>query len=787
MNRSLTGRRAARSRTLAVLLSSSFISIVVSLFLISAVDAAVLRGTVTDPDGRAVPGARVVVTGSRPGAVEVQTNASGRFETVDLASDTYSVRVVIDGFIADPVSVPLSNATAPDLVIALRVSALAESVVVSAAHIDLPLSRTASTVTVMSGAELESRQIRTLGQALSFVPGLTVARNGGFLNVTSLFTRGGESDFTLVLLDGMRLNSFGGGLDLSAVALVDVDRIEIVRGPQSAVFGSDAIGGVVQIVSRQRTQDRVDLMVEGGSFGSVRGRAGASGSRGQSTSGRPSSGQQSMGQNTGTLSWHAAVEHARSDGFTGIAPATGTRVSNDDGTSDHAGFGGGWRAGNGTELQGRAQLSFSKRGFPGPFGSNPIGVYTAIDTISHGDNHRGQVGAEWTQPWGGASSRVRQRTNVTFADFTSTYVSPFGTSDSTSRRRSIRSQTDASLNAAVSVSAGFEAQRERAGSTFVTGKTAEEIPVERWLAGYFAEVRLAPAARWSVAGGVRVEQIRRDALEADPFAFQPRPAFSADSVVSANPKLSAAYLLHGSDGSDTTRIRVSAGTGIRPPDAFEIAFTDNPGLKPERSRSVDAGLQQTFGRGVVAVDATAFYNNYDDLIVAVGTSFRNSSLFRTDNISNARARGLELAFGARPAAGVSVRASYTFLDATIRSVDRAEGQAPSPYRVGEALIRRPRHQGSLAATYVTGRLTTFAAAAVRGQVRDLEPSYGAFGGVFTARGYAVVDLGATVRMARTVEAFVRVENVGGRRYEEAFGFPAPGAAATVGFRFAASR
>jgi len=366
-------------------------------------------------------------------------------------------------------------------------------------------------------------------------------------------------------------------------------------------------------------------------------------------------------------------------------------------------------------------------------------------------------------------------------------VSPFGTSESETRRVAFRTQTDAALSADVGVSAGVEALRERAGSTFITGGAFEQIPVKRLALGYFAEARYAPAARLSVAAGARVERLRRDALPGNPSPFSPRPAFPDEVVTSINPRVAAAYLLAGGNGSArSTRVRASAGTGIRPPDAFEIAFTDNPSLKPERSRSVDAGVLQTFAGGAAMAELTAFFNEYDDLIVTVGRSFRDASRYRTDNVSNARSRGLELAAGARPFAALNVRASYTWLDAEILAVDGTR-EAPAPYRVGESLIRRPRHQGSVSAVFTSARLTAFADGVVRGRVRDVEPTFGASGGVFDAGGFVVVNAGGSVHVARGLHLFARVENVTGRPYEEAFGFPAPGRLVTAGVRVAAGR
>ena len=155
------------------------------------------------------------------------------------------------------------------------------------------------------------------------------------------------------------------------------------------------------------------------------------------------------------------------------------------------------------------------------------------------------------------------------------------------------------------------------------------------------------------------------------------------------------------------RLHAAAGTGIRAPDALEIAFTDNPGLKPERSRSVEAGVDQAlFGERVVA-GATAFFNRYEDLIVAVGPAIANASQYRTDNISNARSRGVELSAALRPARGFDARVSYTFLSTEILAVDNL-GVAPAPFEVGDPLLRRPRHQASFDLTWTRGPLVAFA-------------------------------------------------------------------------------
>ena len=248
-----------------------------------------------------------------------------------------------------------------------------------------------------------------------------------------------------------------------------------------------------------------------------------------------------------------------------------------------------------------------------------------------------------------------------------------------------RTQTDVVVSPTTGVTAGVEAFGERARSTYVVGEAGQEVPIERRILGAFGEVRQDIGARASLTGGLRVDAIRRNALEGDPNPFGPRPDFADESVTSVNPRF-AGKVVAWQDGRGVARttLRASAGTGIRPPDAFEIAFTDNPDLKPERSRSMDVGVSHVVVPQVT-VEATAFFNRYDDLIIAVGQSFVDASRYRTDNISNARARGVELEGAWRGPRGVSARLVYTFLDTEILAVDQSD-EAPA------ALCgRRPAH------------------------------------------------------------------------------------------------
>jgi outer membrane receptor protein involved in Fe transport len=442
----------------------------------------------------------------------------------------------------------------------------------------------------------------------------------------------------------------------------------------------------------------------------------------------------------------------------------------------------GWTRGASAAVGADLRWIDAARGNPGPFGSNPIGAYAAVDRIARGEDTQRQASLHGRLPWGARlAGRVQQRWQITLADLDNRYHSGFGDSFLETRRTSARTQTDIALTATTGMTAGIEGFGERARSTYITGSTFQQVPIERRSLGAFGEVRQDLGARASLTAGLRVDDIRRNALDGDPNPFAPRPTFPATTVTTVSPRL-AGRLVAWTDAAGVARttLRAGYGTGVRPPDAFEIAFTDNPSLAPERSRSADAGVTHLVTSRLV-VEATAFLNHYDDLIVAVGRSFADASRYRTDNISNARAAGLELDGTWRGPRGVTARGTYTWLTTRIEAVDRSSA-APPPFAVGDPLIRRPRHQGALDLGWSSGAWTTFATARVRGEVLDIEPSYGAFGGLFTVPGFAVVDAGASWRVRPELEVFARGLNLLNRRYEEAFGYPAPGRLGMVGVR-----
>ncbi len=729
--------------------------------LTGTASAARLTGSVGSDTGTPVPNARVVLEGPAGPVATARTGPSGTFVLEAPAGD-YVLRIVADGFDAPPRRVTMTDQVDATAVVTLTIAAVTEQVVVSAGFVPLTRSGTGASLTVIDDTELRTRQLESTQDALRSVPGLVVSRSGGRGAVTSIFPRGGESDFTLVLVDGIRLNDMGGSYDAAHLPLFDLDRIEVVRGPQSALYGSDAVGGVVQLVTRRGGPTRITGLFEGGSFGTWRAGGSVQGSRGR-------------------WRWGGGLERLASDGFTGVAPGTGETVSNDDYARTDATASLGYQSAR-VDATGLLRVGRNARGVPGPFGSDPNGTYAGVDRVSRNDNETVAAG-------GSATWRLRPaaqlRGSVAVADRDSTYLSvwsPDTPTASGNRLISTRGQFDAAW-LGLSWSAGAEYLRERARSAFITGLQNQEIPVDRSQIGAFGEARLE-RGRLALQAGARLDRVVREALEGNRSAFSPRPSFPEDSVTVVNPRLSLSWRAAG-DAATWVRVHGNAGGGMRAPGAFEIAFTDNPGLRPERTVSLDAGVEVGWFGGRVVADSSYFRNDYDDLIVTVGR-VAGTTTYRSDNISNARAQGFETTVSLRPLAALTIKGGYVYLDTEVLAND-GRPDAPAPFAVGDPLLRRPAHAGFVDVLVTAGRASGFLRVDGRGTTPDIDPSFGATAGIFDNPGFAATDAGVSVRLLDRAEVFARVTNLFGVRYEEIFGFPALGRSVMAGVRVAAGR
>jgi len=610
-----------------------------------------------------------------------------------------------------------------------------DSLVVTASPTPRAAGDVARCVTVLKGAALRSEGLTLLADALRAVSGFTVVRGGSWGAVTSVFLRGGESDHVLVLVDGVQVNQPGGSFDFSALTLENVERIEILRGPASSLYGSDAMAGVVHVITRTgRGAPRLEAVLRGGGFGF-----------------REASLQTEGGG--GSVGWSVSVARSRADGvlprnneFRNTVLSANVRLAPD-----------AW-----TRASVAVRLGDRRYHFPTDGG----GAVVDDNAFTFGDET--SVSVMGSRMW---SSRLEVRTAVGLvrdgggtddqADAPEDTLGYFGFAslDQTERatgdvRATLR--TDA---VTYTVGAELEHERQRSFSESLSqwGPSVTRSTHSRANRAGYAHVTGSRGAV-SFGAGARLEDNER---------FGRFVSWNAEAVWRP---------------AASTRVRASAGRGVKEPTFFEN-FAEgwvrgNPALAPERTRSVDAGVDQTLADGRVTLSLSGFAQRFEDLIeyTAVPASPRDPN-YR--NVAEASARGLELAARARMgllAAGVD----WTWLETrAVRSGDEA-GDA-GDFVEGSRLLRRPAHSLGVHASVGTARGSLSADLLVVGERDDRDFTTWPARRV-TLPSYARAGVAAEVPV-RGLRLMLRADNLLDARYEEVRGFAAPGRTASAGVRF----
>jgi len=708
--------------------------------------AATLEGTVFDPSGRTVPGARVSLLRSLVALEERQTDARGAYKFEGLRGGTYRLVANAPGFSSSAADVEVRDAETKTLDLHLELSAVAQQVVVSASLGGALVPQIGSSVSVVTRQEIEERGAQSVLEVLRGVPGVEVNQTGRRGGVTGVFIRGGNSNYNALMVDGIPVNQFGGDFDVAPLPAEGVERVEVTRGPESALYGSNAVTGVINIVSRRgEGPPHFTALAEGGSYTTRRFATGGSGL-------------------TRGMSWAYNISRLDSGGV----------VRNDRYRNLSAFLSLGYRRSTRRQADFHFFGNANDAGAPGPYGSNPYHFFRRIDTISRDKQNLFGYQGSYAEQF---SSLFRQVSTISVATNDYYFRSPFGDSFSNNLRGVLNTRSEITISGKDFLVAGFEYSREQTENTFIADKGNAPFLLPRTSLAYFVENRWSPSSRFYVMAGVRVDNLRTRALPPD--AFGTRPLLPANSLLKVNPRLSVAYLAHEGGSGDrfgVTRLHGSFGTGIRPPKGFELAFTNNPHLKPEKSVSFDAGVEQRLFASRAVLDFTYFYNRFQDQIVVLGDSLPNPSTFISANLANARAQGLEMSFRTQPTRSLEFGGEYTLLDASILALDGAT-LAQVPFQVGQRLLRRPRNSAAYNLTWRRGRLMLNTNAYIRGRVLDLEPR-GTFACTlglqcfFNNQGYTRADAGFSYRMPRGVEIYGRLNNFLNQKYEESFGFPA---------------
>ncbi|HUQ84540.1 MAG TPA: TonB-dependent receptor [Gemmatimonadaceae bacterium] len=613
-------------------------------------------------------------------------------------------------------------------------------VVVSATRVPIGRDAAPASVTVLQGDALRSRGIANVADALATVPGLAVVQSGSFGATTALFARGGESDYMKVLVDGVPLNNPGGAFDFATLTTDNLDRIEIVRGPASVVYGSDAVVGVVQLFTRRGAgAPRGYADLRGGTFGTIEASAGVGGGAGivgYSLGG-------SRRETDGIHDFNNGFTNGTSSGRVSFAPASGSLdlvARRTDATFHFPTNGSGFVVdSNAVRREHRTVLGLDAiRHLTRSLDVRVIGAATRLDGTS--DNQPDSPG-----------------------DSTGFY----GRDDARSERRSVDVRADYRPTAHATVSVGASTERQQIRST--SASQFQRFPATT---AAFAAHRTTDAVYAQLIGTAtrRVTYTVSGRLDDDgTYGTFATGRASLATEVTANATL-----------------RAAVGNAFKAP-AFEETFSStftvgNPGLDPERTASWEVAGEYRLG-GRAALSATYFDQRFGDLIQYVfgdaTTEFRGTNA----NLGSATARGLELEARAPSLGAFDVGANLTFLRTRVTN---AGNGAFGTFVDGERLLRRPSQVATIDAGY---RLAPAARVGATVRLTGKRDDRDFANDVrVTLPSYTLIDLSGEIALSRLSHALApvnvtgRIENAFDREYQSAFGFDAPGRRVLIGAR-----
>jgi vitamin B12 transporter len=522
-------------------------------------------------------------------------------------------------------------------------------VVVTATKTNTHLLELASSITILDSAEIERRKKNYLFDLLTTEYGISSTRQGSFGSLSNIYTRGAGTGHTLVLVDGVEVNmpsDPGNTFDFGNFPVDNVERIEILRGPQSTLYGSDALAGVINIISKKGSgKPQFFLSTEGGSFNTYKGLAGLNGSY-------------------NFLNYSLTLSRFRTDGFSSASEKSGNTER--DGSSSYnvsSKIGANLTEDFDINLIFRftkADVDYDQ--FGGQFGDDPTYIFNLEETILRTEGIFSALSGIWEQRAGVSFLRnLRKYSNDQFG-----FNDPSRAFYDGSKVK-IDWQNNFYLTPYNTITFGIETENEEAQSEYYI--FSETFPFESILPKNTARTTgIYLQDQFRLENFFGTMGIRYDNNERFGSAFTYR--------------IAPAYIFWQTG----TKLKATFGTGFKSPSLyylFDPSF-GNPDLDPEKSLGWDAGIEQFLFDSRLVVGATYFENHFKNL-------FDFDENFRTININKAESKGVEFYFILNPVKGISMKGNFTYTDAKDRSENSANKDLP--------LLRRPKLKAAYGINY----------------------------------------------------------------------------------------
>lgn len=503
----------------------------------------------------------------------------------------------------------------------------------TATRLDTPVERVGSSVSVITSEDIRRLQATSVVDVLQRAGGLTLARAGGPGQSSSLYLRGGSPGFTRVMIDGVKMNDpsgIGSAFDFGTLTVDNIERIEVLRGPQSTLYGSDAMAGVINIITRKATQEpTAAVSVEGGSYGTWRTDIRGSGSE-------------------TNVSYSAAYSHFETDGFSTLDEEDG--YTEDDGNRNDT-----VSARIGYKPVGNAGLDLIVRhsrtrtdydAYDSSFMPSESGKIENDETYVRAQGDLALMDGFWTQQLGASRAAHRRK-----------YLDAPGLPDEhyDGDTTGLDWQHNLFVNDMNTVTVGTDWQEDEAST-----RTLDDVSSR--LTGVFGQDTIALGERSFTTLGIRLDDHSK---------------FGSEETH----RVTTAFLIPETG----TRLKGSYGTGFQAPSLYELFADDefttgNPDLDPQTSTGWDAGFEQEVLEKRVTVGATWFRIDYDDL-----TAWQSGAAFgpgRYVNVNEGTSEGVETFGQIRVTDAVAVKGTYDYLD-------NSSGTGDTSFT-----LNRPRHRAS---------------------------------------------------------------------------------------------
>ena len=608
-------------------------------------------------------------------------------------------------------------------------------VVVTATRTAIHEVEAASSISIIDSASIANSHDLTVYELLKNQYGLSLTQQGPQGSLSYIYLRGSGPGDTQVLVDGIPMNmpnDPGNTFDFADLPVDNISRIEILRGPQSTLYGSNALGGVINIITKQGYgKPKFYLSGEGGAYNTYKGLLGLNGSLDK-------------------FNYSITASRLKSDGFSAASKIYGN--SENDGTENYnisSRFG--YNVSNNFDLNFyvryiNAKSSLDQHG--GLYGDDPTYIYKLEESSYKAEGKLSLLGGKWQQIYGVSFFR-----NVRQYAFDSTLYNPFSSSSIyDGNNLKFEWQNNLSIFKNNLITLGIESEQEKAISTYFSSSAAY---------GNFAS--LFPQNQATTTGIYLQDQLqlRHEFFSSFGIRYDNHTRFG--SVVTY--RIAPAYVFWQTG----TKIKATYGTAFKAPSLFYLfdPAYGNKDLKPEKSTGWDVGIEQYILEKDIIAGVNYFKTEFKDL-------FGTDNDFKTININSAESKGVEFYLTTKPVNNISVSLNYTLTE----TKDNSAGSID----YGHELLRRPKHKFGMSLDY--GFLKN-ANAGIQviyvGQREDKDFSF------YPAKrvelgGYTIVNLSASYGLTNTFELYGRIDNLFDKYYEDILGFATPGLSAYGGIK-----